>query len=821
MVAQSVAQSLIVLSFLSAPANAQSVRQTKGDFEDKFRQLEEALPTPNTYRTASGAPGHEYWQQEASYKIKVELDEANRSINGSQIVSYTNNSPDTLRYLWLQLDQNRFRPDSIAYRSETFRPVDHNDFPSNNPTDPTPSKISIDTLRRQQFLNDIAAGHIIKAVTATNGEPLKYTVVDTLMRVDLAQPIGPGQAVEFGIDWRYQIMPGHPVVAIRSGYEHFPDDARPGGNDVFSIAQWHPRLAVYSDYEGWHSTNFLGRGEFTLEFGDFDVEITVPADHVVAATGTLQNADDILTATQKKRLEQAKTAKQPVFIVTDAEALENEKAGSDQTKTWKFSAKNVRDFAWASSRKFMWDAQGHAQPGSDQPIVMAMSFYPKEGGDLWKKYSTEAIIHTMDVYSRFSFDYPYPTAQSVMAPIGGGMEYPMISFNNPRPTLQKDGSRTYSRTTKDSLIKIVIHEIGHVYFPMIVNSDERQWKWMDEGINTFLHSVAFKEWAGNDLNYSTFIGSEPYTVIPFMTSQDQQPLMTSADSLNQTWHANGYDKPAVALSILRETVLGRDLFDFAFKEYATRWKFKRPTPADFFRTMEEASGVDLDWFWRGWFYSTDHVDISLDRVYQLRLDTEDPDIDFARRRTEFSDKPTSLAILRNAEEGRTLRKDRDPRLKDFYDDNDRFVVTNKNRNDYQAFLDDLSNEDRKAFDRALKEDKNYYVLEFSNVGGLVMPIILGLTFEDGTTDRLTLPAEIWRKSPKHVSKLIVTEKTKVIDQIIIDPDWHTADADIENNYYPRRIVPSRIEAFKNKRIRGRGDIMQEIKTELKSPEVEE
>ena len=635
------------------------------------------------------------------------------------------------------------------------------------------------------------------------------------MRIDLPKPLAPGKSVDFAIDFAYNIVE-EDAVSARSGYEHFPDDEREGGNDIFLLAQWFPRLHAYTDYEAWTNKEFIGRGEFTLEFGDYDVEMTVPADHIVSSTGVLQNPKQVLTSTQRKRLKDAETAKRPVFVVTADEALENEKDGTSKEKTWKFSAKNVRDFAWASSRKFMWDAKGHAQKDSKQPLVMAMSFYPKEGGDLWKKYSTESVVHTLDVYSRFSFDYPYPTAQSVNGPVGG-MEYPMISFNGPRTELQDDGSRTYSQAEKRFLIGVVIHEVGHNYFPMIVNSDERQWSWMDEGLNSFLDGVAGREW-----DPTIPWGVEPRDVVGYMKSTSQVPVMTQSDSVLHLG-PNAYTKPAVALNILRETILGRELFDFAFKEYAQRWMFKRPTPSDFFRTMEEASGVDLDWFWRGWFYTTDHVDISLDKISKLRLDTKDPDIDFARQRQEELDKPMSVTDERNKAEGKELWVDRFPDISDFYDENDRFTVTNKERNKYNKFLKDLEPWERTAFERAVKEDKNYYVLDFSNKGGLVMPIILELTFADGTTQNQYIPAEIWRRTPKAVSKLIITDKDQELVSVSVDPRWETADVDVSNNDYPRKIIPSRIEAYKAKKSTKKvsRDIMQDIKTELKSDDEDE
>ncbi|TPV59303.1 aminopeptidase [Aestuariibacter sp. GS-14] len=800
-----------VLSMLtcSVTANA-AIKQTKGDFEDKFRQLDEVLPTPNVYRNAAGEPGHQYWQQKVDYDIDVTLDEAKRRIDASESITYQNNSPDTLKYLWVQLDQNKFRPDSMSALSENFGGIGNRGPATSAPSDSSPAKLSMEAIRRQQFVDDNELGYQIKKVTDGSGKALHYVIVGTLMRVDLAAPLKPGKKTDVKIDFGFNIVE-EDAVSARAGYEHFPDDKREGGNDIFLLAQWFPRLAAYTDYEAWTNKEFLGRGEFTLEFGNYDVEITVPADHIVSSTGVLKNPKAVLTSEQRDRLEQAKNAERTVFIVTEEEALENEKEGTDKTKTWHFEAENVRDFAWASSRKFMWDARGYHQGGKDQPLVMAMSFYPKEGGDLWKKYSTESIIHTMEVYSRFSFDYPYPVAQSVNGPVGG-MEYPMITFNGPRTELRDDGSRTYSLAEKRFLIGVVIHEVGHIYFPMTVNSDERQWTWMDEGLNSFLDGVAGREW-DPDIPW----GVEPRDVVDYMKSDTQVPIMTQSDSVLRLG-PNAYTKPAVALNILRETILGRELFDFAFKEYAQRWKFKRPTPADFFRTMEEASGVDLDWFWRGWFYTTDHVDISLDKVYKLRLDTQDPDIDFARERQVEQDKPKSLTDERNAAEGKKLWVDRYSDITDFYDENDQFTVTNKERNSYKSWLDKLEPWERKAFERAVKEDKNYYVMEFSNLGGLVMPIILEMTYADGTTEQLRIPAEIWRRTPKAVSKLVVTDKDKELVSVTVDPRWETADVDVENNHYPRRIIPSRIEAYKSKpsSAKVRRDIMHDIKTELKT-----
>lgn len=787
------------LSLLSSFAVAQGVQQTKGDYQDKFRQLDEVLPTPNVYRNAAGQPGHEYWQQKVDYDIDVTLNEEAHSIQGTESISYQNNSPDTLNYLWLQLDQNRFRNDSIAQLSETFN--------LSSPEPGSPARVNLGQLREIQYMEEAELGYDIQSVVDAVGNALNHTIVGTMMRVDLARALRPGASVSFKIGYGYNIVNGD-VIGPRAGYEHFADEGE-NGNTIYALAQWFPRLVAYTDYEGWTNKEFLGSGEFTLEFGDYEVAMTVPADHIVAATGELENASQVLTDEQRSRLREAETAERPVLIVTPEEALANEAEGTNETKTWRFSAENVRDFAWSSSRKYIWDAKGYRQEGAEQELVVAMSFWPKEGGDLWAKYSTESVIHTLEVYSRFSFDYPYPTAQSVNIGFVGGMEYPMITFNGPRTTLQDDGSRTYTLAEKRFLIGVVIHEVGHFYFPMIVNSDERQWTWMDEGINSYLDGVAGREWDA-EIPW----GVEPRYIVDYMVSSNQVPVMTQSDSVLRLG-PNAYSKPATALNILRETIMGRELFDFAFKEYSRRWEFKRPTPSDFFRTMEEASGIDLDWFWRGWFYTTDHVDISLERVYQMEMNTENPDIDFVSEREDDKAFSPSLFSERNRAAGMRTWVDRNTDVRDFYDENDEFTVTNKERNAYNSFLEGLEEWEREALDKAVSEERNYYLVEFANKGGLVMPIILDVEYADGSIEQVRYPAEIWRKSPKMVKKLLVTEREIV--SLMVDPGMETADADIENNFYPRRLIPSRIESFKSSSSSRRvsRDIMQEIKTELK------
>jgi len=737
---------------------------------DKFRQLEELLPTPNEQRTASGAPGHGYWQQRADYVIDVALDDTKQSITGKATITYHNASPDALTYLWLQLDPNIFSHTSDnRLTASTPRAT-----PGGNPLADKFPYASLDALLLQEtYGSDLK----IAAVTDAAGAALPHTIVKTMMRVDLPAPLAPGAKTTFSVAWSYFINNAK-LLAMRTGYEFFEKDK----NYIYEIAQWFPRLAAYNDTMGWQHKQYLGRGEFTLEFGDYLVRLTVPNDHIVSATGVLQNPDQVLTPAQRERLKTAATAKTPVFIVTPAEAKAAEAGKPTGTKTWVFKADNVRDFAFASSRKFIWDAMGapaHASPDPKQP-VMAMSFYPNEGEPLWSKYSTQAIIQTLDIYSKHTFAYPYPVAQSINGPMSG-MEYPMICFNGPRP--DEDG--TYSRAIKYGLISVVIHEVGHNYFPMIVNSDERQWTWMDEGLNSFCQFLAEQAW---EKDYPSRRG-EPRDIVGYMTGDNQVPIMTNSESI-ALLGPNAYGKPATALNILRETVLGRELFDYAFKTYAQRWAFKRPYPADFFRTMEDASGVDLDWFWRGWFYTNDHVDISLDAVRQYTLDSRDPAVEKPRAKKEKADRPKTLSALRNADSPK--RVDTYPELKDFYNDYDDATVLPGDKKKYDELLKALAKDKVKT--DLLKTPRNFYLVEFSNVGGLVMPIILKLDYTDGTTEEMRIPAEIWRVDNAKTSKLIMTAKE--IKSIEVDPHQETADADVENNFWPRRPIKSRFQLFK-------------------------
>ncbi len=775
---------------------------------DKFRQLGHELRDPNVYRNAAGAPGPQYWQQRADYKIEATLDEVARRVTAQQTITYTNNSPDTLPFLWVQLDQNRFRTDSLEQRSLTGG-KDKTGYGD---------QLSFYTARRHQAMQGQTYGFDLTKVADGRDNKLSHTVVDTMMRVELPQPLKPGAKQTLRIDWAFNVV-DEAAMGSRGGYEHFADS----DTYIFFLAQWFPRMAVYSDYSGWQHKQFLGRGEFTLEFGDYDVSLTVPSDHIVSASGELQNPKDVLNAVQRERLALAQQSSKAVYIVTPEEARANEQQKARATKTWRFKADNVRDFAWASSRKFIWDAAVHKQQGGKYNEVLAMSFFPNEADPIWSQYSTEAVIHTMDVYSRFSFPYPYPTAQSVNTWERGGMEYPMITFNGYRPKAISEEEReglvasapeaTYKRSIKHGLIGVIIHEIGHIYFPMTVNSDERRWTWMDEGINSFLQYVAEAEWE-EDFHISYDQPSILDAIGGYMVSENQVPIMTQSDSVLQ-FGPNAYTKPAAALVVLRETVMGRELFDYAFKEHARRWKFKRPTPADFFRTMEDASAVDLDWFWRGWFYSTDHVDVDVMAIREYQVSSQDPDVEMSeRRRLDALKTREPITQKRNREEGLQTRIDRVDGLRDFYNDNDQYTPSNKQRNDYQGFLKSLEPWEREVLQRAVAAGEYIYFVDFNNKGGLLTPLPVQLTFADGTEQRYDIPAEIWRRNSEQVTKLFIFPQR--LSAIELDPDHQTADVDRSNNHFPRKIMPSRLQLFKYES--ETRDLMKEMLVELKGDE---
>ncbi|WP_035557626.1 M1 family metallopeptidase [Hymenobacter sp. IS2118] len=731
--------------------------QTTNSGTDKFAQLETTLPTPNVYRTASGAPGHKYWQQRADYDIQVTLDDAKQAITGRETVTYTNRSPDVLPYLWMQLDQNLYDQKSATKSTQVSQLQDRMQFQA-----------------LEGLLSDFDGGFKIESVTGRDGKALKTVVNHTMMRVDLPAPLRPGQSYSFNVKWRYNIN-DQIKMGGRSGYEYFPEDK----NYLYEIAQFYPRMAVYSDNQGWQHKQFLGGGEFTLPFGDYKVSITAPADHVVAATGTLQNATQVLSATQQKRLAQAKNAKKPVLIVSQAEAVSAEAGRATGTKTWTYAAKNVRDFAWASSRKFIWDAMEIKQSG--QP-VLCMSYYPKEGNPLWGQYSTEVVAHTIKTYSKFTIPYEYPVAISVHGPIFG-MEYPMLSFNGGRP--EKDG--TYSAQLKYAMIGVITHEVGHNFFPMIVNSDERQWSWMDEGLNSFMQYLTEQEW---ERNYPSRRG-EPKSIVDYMRTDKsvQNPIMTNSESVLQLGN-NAYGKPAAALNILRETVMGRELFDHAFKTYAQRWAYKHPTPADFFRTMEDASAVDLDWFWRGWFYTTDHTDLALESVKSFTPSTGDPAVEKARLQQLQAAAAPSISAQRNATDLKTTLVDEKPELKDFYNEYNPLAVTAADQQRYAAYRAGLSPEQQQ---RLAAQPQYFYELSLRNLGGLVMPVIVQLTYADNSQEVRTIPAEIWRKNNEKVTKVMVTDKPVI--SFVLDPFLQTADTDLSNNAFPRQPAASRFDLF--------------------------
>ena len=736
-----------LLSFAQTNPTTPSVKESGRVDSNKFSQMYDLLATPNMFRTASGAPGPAYYQQKADYKIDIELDDKNSRLSGSETITYYNNSPDTLEYLWVQLDQNQAAKNSQSPLAENQRTQEV--FTPNN--------------FANKFLKQgLDRGFNIEYLKDAKGNAMSYSINHTMMRINLAVPMKPGEKVSFSIKWWYNIN-NYQQDGGRSGYELFEKD----GNKLYVIAQFYPRMAVYNDVEGWQNMQFWGSGEFTLPFGDFDVNITVPADHVLNATGELLNRNEVFTSAQVKRYELAqKTFDKPIVIVTQAEAENSEKGFSDQKKTWKFSAKNVRDFGIATSRKFIYDAMAVQLNGK---IVMAESVYPKEGNPLWGETSTLMVAHTLKSYSSHTFDYPYPKAVSVSA-ADQGMEYPMICWNFGRP----DENGVTSTQIKNGMIGVIIHEVGHNFFPMIVNSDERQWSWMDEGLNTFMQYMAQEELG---TNFPSRRGS-PKGIIPYMSSEQSElePIMSNSESLIDFGN-NAYAKPATGLNILRETIMGRELFDYAFKIYANRWKFKHPTPEDFFRTMEDASAVDLDWFFRGWFYTTDFVDIGIKEVKQYFV-TETPptalkDIKISKRRFGTENGPYLYLVSDKNSELST-------------DKNQPFQV------DSVKLLSDYVAKNFTEVEKAtMKTPKYFYEVEFNKPGGMLMPIIVEFTYEDNTKENFKFPAQIWRKNNETAKRVFATEKA--IKTIQIDPKLETADIDVTNNTWPKVEAKSKFD----------------------------
>ena len=721
--------------------------------DNPFRQLTDLFATPNKYHNASGAPGVDYYQQKVDYSMNIELDDEKKKLYGEQSITYYNNSPDDLEYLWIQLDQNIRKKDAPALEKNESK------FQLIQQTQ---------TFASSYIKEPFDGGFNIEWVRDINNNPIKYYINQTMMRIDVSKPIMSGQQYKFKIKWWYNIN-DHVNDEGRSGYEYFPKD----NNRAYVIAQFFPRLCVYNDVEGWQNYQFWGNGEFALEFGDYDVNITVPSDHILDATGVLQNPKEVLSKIEYNRYKKAQNSyEKPVIIVSEDEVIEKEKSFSKTKKTWKFKAKNVRDFAFATSRKFIWDMQA-VKIGSNK--VMAVSLYPKEGNPLWEEYSTKAVVQSLITYSKFTFDYPYPKAVSVHAK-NQGMEYPMICWNFGRP--DEDGN--YSDRTKFGMISVIIHEIGHNYFPMIVNSDERQWGWMDEGLDTFVQYLTEQEFAES---YPEVLGTlekypsrrgDPKKIIPYMSGDQNfiSPIMSNPENIFQLG-ANAYAKPATALNILRETIMGRDLFDHAFKTYSKRWMFKHPTPEDFFRTMEDASAVDLDWFWRGWFYTTDFVDIGINSFKKYSISTSPPD------------------KVKEMVEGYGINSDEMIESIYMLEDKDDQTI-NKLRQDRLKVLEDYLKENNSDSEIP----KYFYEIGFEKPGGLVMPIIVKYTYADGSSDIVKYPVQLWRKNLDQVYKVVTSDKE--IIEVTLDPNFETSDVNINNNNWPRKEIKSKFKLFKEK-----------------------
>jgi hypothetical protein len=747
--------------------------QKTSNHGNKFEQLGTVLPTPNQYRSMDGAPGPEYWQQRADYDINARLDTENQRLDGQETVTYYNQSPNTLRYLWLQLDENQHEKGAD----------NHNFDPSSINNQMGMSGDALAQIAKADNEDMAKFGHKIQSVTDENDEPLNYFINKTMMRIELPEPLESGESFTFKVDWYYYLTDRmNPLQGGRGGYEYFEDQ----DEYIFTITQWYPRMCVYSDFEGWQNKQFTGRGEFALNFGNFVVKMDVPKDYVVGSTGECLNYGSLLNETQLKRWEQAKTAKEPVKIVTLDEAKKNAKRKkTKERQTWIYKADMVRDFAWTASRKFVWDAMPHYN--EDGKRVMCMSYYPEESYPIYSKYSTKAVAHTLKVYSKYSIPYPYPVAISVEA--SNGMEYPMICFNYGRA--EEDG--TYTERAKYGAIGVIIHEVGHNYYPMIINSDERQWTWFDEGINTFVQFLAESEW---DNDYPVRRGPA-HLITDYMASDPDQlePIMTNSENIVQFGN-NAYAKPATGLNILRETIMGRELFDYAFKEYARRWAFKHPTPADFFRTMEDASGVDLDWFWRGWFYGIEPVDIKLDTVKWFQVDMENDPEPIERTFPQRREEPfRSISQIRNAEDTSIqFLTEEDPDVVDFYTNYKPWETEDSLQQVKVTFFDETYKKKEKE---EMFGGKNYYELTFVNEGGLPMPLIVEFTFEDGTKEIDRIPVEIWRKNENKVTKVFV--KDKVPTDIRLDPYRETADIDLSDNSWPVQDIkePSRFQVFKS------------------------
>jgi hypothetical protein len=736
---------------------------------DAFRPIDDLLRAPNDVRTVTGRPGPAYWQQRADFDISVTVDPETLSYTGELTVDYTNNSPDTLDEIYFLLDQNRFEHPAAARFMQRLDRVSRRG--GIDPEAGVPAK----WLRRWQQAENSEFG--FRDITVEfDGAPVDFTIDGTLMRIDLPEELESGDSISLDIGFAANLVDADAFDA-RSGYELLED-----GTPIIGLAHWFPRPAAYTDYRGWHVEPFIEQGEMTTEFGDYRVEITVPANYVVASTGMLDNPTEVLTETERQRLSSARRGyNAPVQIVTESEAEARRAETTDGMKTWVFKAISVRDFAFSASPAFLWDAMAVRQRSPANPRVMAMSYYPSEGLPVWQRFSTEAVAHTIEIYGEALFTYPYPQATAVNGVINSGMEYPMISFNGPRPHPENARDGVYTARDKYRVIGIVIHETGHFWMPMIVNSDERLYMWLDEGLNTFMEMRANLLWE------PTFDeGIRRRAMIPYMTSQSDQPIMSTADSLIGRGQ-NAYVKPTTALFVLRELVLGREAFDRAFQAYARAWAFKRPTPTDFFRMMEQESGRDLDWFWRGWFFGTDHVDVSADAITVYDFADKDPEAIAAFEREE-----AGMGLLwksfeaRNEEEGIRYRTDRRTDLRDVYTENDRYTPLASEKASWEAELQSLDAADRAAYDRALREGLKLNVVTLVNRGGLPTPVPMEITYEDGSTERVELPVHIWRLTLDGTVRQLFAGP-KAIASVRLDPDNLTVDADLANNVFPREV----------------------------------
>ncbi len=644
-----------------------------------FRALPD-WPGANQFRDAQGHPGPNYWQQRVDYVIRTRLDTVQHRVSGTARVTYHNNAPTTLTYLWFQLDQNIEQPDSRAALSQPAIP--QTSLPPQAQSFLFPDRSVLgNTISRVQLLN--ARGQLTDARFIVNG---------TQMRVDLAAPLVSGAAVQLEVEWSHGVPEAGTQNFNGRGQRELVKDGW-----LYEMAQWFPRAAVYDDVNGWNNDQFLGQGEFYLNFGSYDVQITVPRDHIVRATGTLRNPEQVLTATQRQRLAQAMRDTVPVFIVAANEVGNvSARPSGEGELTWRFTADSVRDFAWASSRAFVWDAAGYRYPQSGRLVEMH-SVYPRDAMPLWDKVSTRAIKQTLITYGRMAFEYPYAQASNVHGPVFG-MEYPMIAFCGARPS--PDG--TYTPALEYSLVAVTIHEVGHNWFPMIVASDERKWTWMDEGLNSFLEHYASLDW---DPNWpAARLRGYASNITPYMRTSDQVPIMTESDYIHTAFGPNGYAKPAAGLVMLREQILGPERFDLAFREYSSRWAFKHPQPADFYRSIGSGAGENLNYFWRGWFYTTYANDQAIASVL-----TQD-----------------ALPLTGDPSRGRY-----------------------------------------------------YHRVTINNNGGLVLPIELQLTYADGSTERVRLPAETWRKNERQFVYGHFSEKP--LAAVTLDPDNVYADVKLDNN----------------------------------------